>query len=267
MRRRTWPAPAAWPTLAPGEVHVWRISLVRTRLTHAARVELRQSLSGDERLKGETHLLESAREEILIGRGVLRNILAAYLGRSPEEIQFQYGRHGKPSLAPVSNHLDIQFNISHSADWMLCALARTNAVGVDVERVRQNVDFTGMARMLFSDLDRREFLSIQEDQRAELFYGSWVRREACVKAIGLGLHFPLAAVRGSLGAAGDADTPEIEYAGTRRMYALTDLEMEPGYRAALVVDGHVDRVRQFDWAPEMMTSFLSTFAPEATRRR
>lgn len=91
--------------------------------------------------------------------GVLRRVLAVYLGREPEQIRLEEGEHEKPRLADPEEGL--RFNLSHSGELALVAVSGELEVGVDVERMRP--------------------------KRDEAFYRDWARREAHVKCLGIGL--------------------------------------------------------------------------------
>lgn len=79
------------------------------------------------------------------------------------------------------------FNIAHSHDITVCAISNTTKVGIDIEKA-QNVDLND-CESLFSktEIERLE----QAKNRAHAFSHLWTQKEAFVKAIGEGLHFPL----------------------------------------------------------------------------
>ncbi len=108
-----------------------------------AGTSLRSRLSSDELARAARFHFERDRTRFSVARAALREILAHYLGTSPAEIAFVYGDHGKPALAPPYG--DLRFNLSHSHDLALCAVARGSEVGVDVERIRELDDLEGMA--------------------------------------------------------------------------------------------------------------------------
>ena len=105
-------------------------------------------------------------------RSSLRLILSRYAGDDPARLVFRYGKHGKPTLLPFT---EIEFNLSHAGDFAAIAVARSVPVGVDIERLRANVDMAALLRRLGeTDLPQGE---------AEL-YQAWTRREARTKAEG-----------------------------------------------------------------------------------
>ena len=129
--------------LGEDEVHVWRIAL-----DCGDGDSLRSGLSSDELARAARFHFERDRTRFSVARAALREILAHYLGASPDEIAFVYGGHGKPALAPP--HGDLRFNLSHSHDVALCAVARGREVGVDVERIRELDDLEENPDGMFS---------------------------------------------------------------------------------------------------------------------
>jgi 4'-phosphopantetheinyl transferase len=105
-------------------------------------------------------------------RLALRTILATYAGEPPESLHFVTSEHGKPALDP---HTGIEFNLSHAGDFALIAVSRSAPVGVDIERIRPNVDIAALLRRL-GETDLPE--TIPE------LYHRWTRREARSKAAG-----------------------------------------------------------------------------------
>ena len=93
-------------------------------------------------------------------------------------LRFATGAHGKPFLP---DHAEIEFNLSHAGDWGLIAISRGLPVGVDIERLRPNIDMAAMLRRL----GEAEIPARAEDQLQ-----AWTRREARSKAAGGALFDP-----------------------------------------------------------------------------
>jgi 4'-phosphopantetheinyl transferase len=144
-------------------VDLWTIPLTRVCPTH---------LSEDETARANRFRFEEDRIRWIRARSSLRLILSRYAGDDPARLVFRYGKHGKPALLPFT---DIEFNLSHAGDWAIIAIARSIPVGVDIERMRGNVDMAALLRRLGeTDLPQAE---------PEL-YRTWTRREARTKAEG-----------------------------------------------------------------------------------
>ena len=82
---------------------------------------------------------------------------------------------------------NIDFNISHSGFYIICAISLDNRVGIDVEEIRE---------IPVSDFDREfskiemEYINNSRNSMSE-FYKLWTQKEAFLKAIGTGLYTPL----------------------------------------------------------------------------
>jgi 4'-phosphopantetheinyl transferase len=229
--------------LAPGVVHVWRIRLdVSDAL--AARFEL--TLATQERERADRFRTAELRRRFVAGRGALRAILGAHLGLDARLVVFSYGDRGKPSLATPG----VEFNLAHTDDLALCALTVGRAVGVDVERLRPMDDAERIIARYFTPRERLEFLEHPRAERASAFFRGWTRKEAFLKATGEGLTASLDSFEVSLEAGGArllrvGDDPD---AACR--WSLVDVDVEPGFVAALAVEGPIEAILVRDWAPE-----------------
>src|SRR5262245_26972367 len=120
----------AEPTPAADEVRVWVVPLDAPPV---ASDELLACLTSDEQSRAERYNVAHARQQFVIGRGLLRRLLGHCLGVDPVEVAINYSGAGKPVLADTSTGL--HFNVTHTNGLALLALAR-RPVGVDVERLR-----------------------------------------------------------------------------------------------------------------------------------
>lgn len=137
-------------------------------------------------LADEVHVLRlpsAEREEA--GRAV-REIVAAYLEASPDAIRIVTGEHGKPELADGT----LRFNLSHSGDLALVAVARERDVGVDVERIDARRDGLALAERALDADGAAAVRAAPAADRAVVFHQRWVRREAVAKCAGTGLSIP-----------------------------------------------------------------------------
>ena len=60
-------------------------------------------------------------------------------------------------------------------------------VGVDVEYMRDSLDFVSLARRFFSAQEHRDITSLAGLEQKKAFYAHWTRKEAYLKATGKGL--------------------------------------------------------------------------------
>jgi 4'-phosphopantetheinyl transferase len=232
-----WPPPPDPLTLDDSEVHVWRIKL--DVLTGEVE-RLRRLLAPDEQARADRLVFEGDRRRTIAARGTLRTILGRYLGTPPDSLRFCYNSHGKPALAGEPGSL--RFNVSHSGDLALIAVARARAVGVDIERLRPNMADEQLARRFFSPPEVASLLALAERDRQRGFFTCWTRKEAYIKARGEGLSIPLDQFQVSLAPGEPAALLSVQGGGVAR-WSLHELRPGPGYIAALAVEGHHLRIK------------------------
>jgi 4'-phosphopantetheinyl transferase len=234
------------PELPSGAAHVWR---VRADVPEAEDDRWRRLLAGPERERlARFHFAADARREA-VSRGALRILLGAYLGRPPDDVAFATEAKGKPVLAGAAAGARIEFNVSHSGEWVLLAFARGRRVGVDLERWRA-IDAEQILRDFFLPEEVAEWLEWPAAARPAAFFRAWTLKEAYLKATGAGLSQPLRSFRVRLapGAApalawgeGDDGAPE--------RWSLASLEVAAGYSAALAAENRTDGVASFTLPP------------------
>lgn len=175
--------PNSWNmTLARGEVHLWLVGLDGpiAEYDSVARV-----LSPTEKDRGASFCLERDRLRFVAVHSALRYLVAAYTETRPEDLQFRYNPHGKPSLAPGETKL--AFNLAHSEGQALYAICADHEIGVDIERVREFGDLLQIARQQFAPEEYDQLATTPDHARCELFFRYWTLKEAVVKATGAGL--------------------------------------------------------------------------------
>lgn len=189
------------------------------------------------RLRFEGHRVRHA-----VSHGLLRTLVGHYLRRPPAALRFGEGEFGKPHLEDEDRGR-LVFNLSHSGDVVLIALARDGNLGVDVEGWTERMDEQGVecvADSVFSATERAALRRLDPANRRVAFFEIWSRKEAYLKATGLGVshgldHFDVSAERGDARLLADRR-------GTSAVgeWALYDLAPGPGYSGALAID---DRTR------------------------
>ena len=186
------------PELDCSNIHLWHAS-PRERASLLPYFDA--LLSTDETQRRDRFRFESDRKDFAFARGMLRTVLAAYLGADPRELRFGYSEHGKPALAGfgLETETDLHFNLSHTQGAVLLGVCRQRAIGVDVERVREDLIPRDIAARFFSTAEQRALLSLPEAEQRAAFFRCWTRKEAFLKARGHGLSFPLAGFDVSIG--------------------------------------------------------------------
>ena len=227
-----WSPSPRHPRICAGQVHLWRGRLDVSSDRLAA---YRRSLSADEIVRAGRFVRDEDRDRWVAGRGFLRSVLGQYLAVAPVAVRFRYGRYGKPALVGPGSLPG--FNLSHSGEWVLCAVAPARWVGVDIERVRTDLSVEEMAGVL-SPAERHEIASLKEERRAHAFFEKWTRKEAIAKALGAGVSMPFDRLDVGLGSTGPLGA-----------WWLSRITPGEGFEAAVAVDGTGWGVRCWDGPP------------------
>jgi 4'-phosphopantetheinyl transferase len=205
------------------EVHSWCVGLDVSPETYA---RLHATLARHERRRSARLRFERDRRRFVVARGVLRELLGRYLRTPPCQIRFVYNAFGKPALSPEFGSR-LKFNLSHSADLALIAIAADADIGVDLEYIRAQPDYAEIARHFFSAAEVDRLNRLPSHLHAQAFLSCWTKKEAYVKACGEGLAMPQSA--------------------PARRWSLYTLRPAPGYIGALAVEGSGWRVTQRKW--------------------
>jgi 4'-phosphopantetheinyl transferase len=186
--------------LATGELHLWLADGDDWR--DCAWDEV---LSAEELARTARYRHAVDRNRARTGRGLLRRLLAGYLGTSPAAVNIETGRFGKPQLAGDANDTTIAFNTSGSAHLALFAFARSSPVGVDIEVFAAAPGAQGKAlpsphgvqsmATRFAADEAALIRRLPEAEAAAAFLRLWTCKEACLKCRGTGLQTPLDAIR------------------------------------------------------------------------
>lgn len=233
-----WPVPTASPSLGPDDVHVWILELE----AEPPRVDaLRVVLGEEERERASKFKFPELKRRFTVAHAGLRTILGRYLRLPPAILVFRHTDRGKPSLDPCFGKERPEFNLAHSSDLALLAVASTRVVGVDLERKEWNDSLEDVARRYFSP-GECEILKARStpDGKAECFFSLWSKKEAILKATGEGISdLTRVEVLPELRVTGD----EVDAA----RWALHDLPPIDGFGAALAVEGEDARISCWRW--------------------
>ena len=165
-----------------------------------------------------------------------------YLGVAAGEIHFVSGPHGKPALAPPLAAGGLEFNLSHSHEVALVAVARQRAVGVDVEFVKRQFSFDELARRFFTTKEVAALCELPQTLQREAFFKCWTSKEAFLKAKGTGLSGKLDEVVITLAA-----DQQVRINASVPDWSLTELTLCVGYQGALVIQGDPRPIRCYQW--------------------
>lgn len=170
----------ALPHELPGAFDLWVVDLDRY-----AKCASLEGLQADELERAAAFRFDRDRSRYLAGRHALRRLLAASLETEPSAVHLSAGRFGKPLVTGGAG--GIHFNVSHSGHVALIALSPRAPVGVDVELLEPVVDADTLTESHFTADERRTFANTPVAARDRVFLQGWTRKEACLKAVGVGL--------------------------------------------------------------------------------
>lgn len=172
-------------SLGGNEIHLWHADLTALE---AAIDTLSPLLDPHEQARAARFIVPEPRVQFILSRALLRIALGQYLGIGPREVRFHTGERGKPELAAPQG---LHFNLSHTDGTTVIALTRAGRIGVDVEKIRENLDPLQLGARFFSPREAEWLRTQPVDRHFAAFFACWTAKEAYVKACGSGLAVPL----------------------------------------------------------------------------
>jgi 4'-phosphopantetheinyl transferase len=138
-------------------------------------------------------------------------------------LRFNRNAQGKPFLEDG----ELDFNVSHSRDRLLIAVTAGRAVGVDIEFRRDGLNMKSIAKRWFAPEEQTFLKSIENP--ADGFFEVWAKKEAYVKALGVGIYKDLNTFAVPVG-----ENPFSPNIGSDGRWFFQTLEIDPLYTAAVV---------------------------------
>lgn len=183
---------AGWDDLERTTLKAGSVQLCATRLPAGApAADAIAVLSAPERERAGRLVAPAHQGAFIVGRAFLRRVLARYARVAPGEIVFETGASSKPRLGAGQGSGAIGFSFSRTRGLALVGVTAGAPLGVDVEQVRAFDDFEGVARRFFAPGEHRAIGRLPPPARLRGFFECWTRKEAVVKALGVGLSVPL----------------------------------------------------------------------------
>lgn len=172
-------------SLEAGTVHLWCIDLLQPPYPFSFYANL---VSPEEIERAKRFYFEKDQMQFIIGRGTLRHLISRYTSVPSDKIRFDYNAFGKPAFQHSS---DLRFNLSHSGGLAVAAFTRKNEIGVDLEKIREDIKVLQIARNFFAPEEREKIARLPEAEQIAAFFQCWTSKEAFIKAHGEGLSLPL----------------------------------------------------------------------------
>lgn len=223
-----------------------KVHLFSTSLDEWQPQTFRGLLTDDEIARSERFKFDRDRHRFVVGRGLLRCVLAGYVGGDPAALRFRYTKYGKPLLDDPG----LSFNLSHSEDRALLAVAPGFEVGVDVEVMNSSLADEAVAERFFTRREVADLNAVSPGDRTSAFLTCWTRKEAYIKARGEGLSLPLHDFEVTLR---PGEEPRLRWtawsSSEPRTWRLVDVSAEDGgYVAAVAARSLSVGIRRCDFA-------------------
>lgn len=167
-----------------------------------------QVLSEEECARAASFRFPVDRQRFVASHIALRQALCEYTGLHHAALQLATGSFGKPSL---SGHTRTQFSLSHSQGLAFIAIGGRGPLGADIELLRPVPDAAILAAEHFTRSEQEALAALPAHERDQAFLTCWTRKEACLKAIGVGLL--VSSQSFEVGLAPDRRSVEISVAG------------------------------------------------------
>lgn len=165
-------------------IALWGVSLDGPQ---ACQDRCRLVLSDEERARAGRFIRDEDRHRYIFAHGCLRLLLGHYLNVEPGAVTLQLDPAGKPVLCHTTHGSDLSFNLSHAHGLALIAIAQGREVGIDLERIRPDVEVEKLSHRYFAPLEQAMIMESAQEQRPARFFRYWVAKEAVLKAQGVGL--------------------------------------------------------------------------------
>jgi 4'-phosphopantetheinyl transferase len=144
---------------------------------------------------------------------------------------------GKPELQGSA----FRVSLAHSGEVALVAIASGRDIGVDVELFRPGTDSWALSSHALAHSERARLKALPAGQRSGAFLSMWTRKEALLKAVGVGLAVDPQLIELD-GQNVVAAPPEL---GRADNWTLVDLPL-PGHAAALALEGPLSRLLLYE---------------------
>ncbi|NNC54456.1 MAG: 4'-phosphopantetheinyl transferase superfamily protein [Pseudomonadales bacterium] len=213
-----------------------------SRLNAASREHCWAMLDESEKVRNRRFRFQADQDRHMLGRALLRSAIAEQLAVEPQSLTLLLDAHGKPYLEKPTGTgssavNEVSFNLSHSGDWVVVALAEA-PVGIDVEHTARNNDVLALADRYFFGRELAELQSFPEAEQPERFFDYWTLKEAYMKARGEGIALGLENFGFRL--RGDSSPSALNGVRDNPKRAVATIAHEPTSQIQLMLDDCLD---------------------------
>lgn len=232
---------------APGNatVEVWWYDA--TELSRAEIESLARMLPANQRDAAARFRNDDARRRYIVAHTMTLDTLGCCADPPERRLVLARGRGGKPYIAGPRALRHLRFNQGHSGPMAVVAVSIGREVGIDIERIRPDIDIAGPARMCFTEREIAALAQVPQADRVAAFFSCWTRKEALLKAQGTGLLRPPDEVEVGLGRH-DPQNAGRPDSGTEGWFVAT-LDFGADYAGAVAVEGSEFKPSLRRWQP------------------
>ena len=170
-----------------GGVRAGRVRLARLEaVADQAETDAGRWLTAEEASRLQAMSAPVRRRSFLAGHWLARALAADWLQADVARIALHRHDDGRPRLLVDDAPSPLSISLSHSGDWLACAIAEV-PVGIDVELPHRPRDLHALARFAFAPEEAERLLQLPEPARAAAFHELWTLKEARGKRTGEGL--------------------------------------------------------------------------------
>lgn len=179
---------------------------------------------------------EEARNRYIVTQYFLREFLSHYLQTDFVKVAISYSKSGKPYLNNKINS-NLKFNYSHSGDYIIYAFTLDDEIGVDIEEIKDIPEFDELSRTHFSDEEQSIYFALKNtDEKKQLFYKIWTRKEALLKAEGSGITIDLKSL--TVLKMNKKNVNQVKVKFSNKEYSISDIPIDNNYASSVAIDSH-----------------------------
>ena len=172
------------------EIHLW--TAFCDDISGQFSCQYRELLSPEEAARFARFYRSTDRHRFLVTRALVRTALSRYVAVEPEAWSFSRNSYGRPFAANIeAQQFGLSFNISHSHDLVVLAVATGRALGVDVEYARSRIGAIDFSKRVLAADEMAALSLLPKEEVPDRFLEYWTFKEAYTKARGMGLAIPL----------------------------------------------------------------------------
>ncbi|MFC0679111.1 4'-phosphopantetheinyl transferase family protein [Lysobacter korlensis] len=131
--------------------------------------------------------MQADREMLMLAYALHRAFLAEVLGSQPASVPLRRDEAGRPRIEGDA----VWTSLSHTRGWVALAACRSHPVGVDIEPIERADVMDEIAHVVCDPDELERLRSLDLAARRDRLLSLWVRKEAVLKAVGVGLQTPM----------------------------------------------------------------------------